>query len=102
MHRAASRRSAREELRSYYEENYIKMAVQTFSFPEEPEIPEGATEEDKASYEEFYKTERGNVYTNANSFYLQAQIAWMQDRAGMRCSTPTNSRMQRLPVRSTT
>ena len=63
-----------EELRSYYEENYIKMAVQTFSFPEEPEIPEGATEEDKASYEEFYKTERGNVYTNANSFYLQAQI----------------------------
>lgn len=63
-----------EELRSYYEENYIKMAVQTFNFPEEPEIPEGATEEDKASYEEFYKTERGNVYTNANSFYLQAQI----------------------------
>ena len=52
-----------EELRSYYEENYIKMAVQTFNFPEEPEIPEGATEEDKASYEEFYKTERGNVYT---------------------------------------
>ena len=30
------------------------------------------------------------------------RLAWMQDRAGTRCSTPTNSRMQRLPVRSTT
>lgn len=30
-----------EELRSYYEENYIKMAVQTFNFPEEPGNPGG-------------------------------------------------------------
>lgn len=62
-----------EELRDYYNENYIKMAVQTFSFSD-VEVPEDATEEEKAAYEEFNDSERSNVYTNANTLYLQAQI----------------------------
>lgn len=62
-----------EELRDYYNENYIKMAVQTFSFSE-VEVPEDATEEEKAAYQEFNDNERSNVYTNANTLYLQAQI----------------------------
>lgn len=62
-----------EELRNYYNENYIKMAVQTFSFSD-VEVPEDATEEEKAAYQEFNDNERSNVYTNANTLYLQAQI----------------------------
>ncbi len=62
-----------EELRDYYNENYIKMAVQTFSFSD-VEVPEDATEEEKAAYQEFNDNERSNVYTNANTLYLQAQI----------------------------
>lgn len=62
-----------EELRDYYNDNYIKMAVQTFSFSD-MEIPEDATEEEKAAYQEFNDNERSNVYTNANTLYLQAQI----------------------------
>ena len=62
-----------EELSNYYDDNYIKMAVQTFSFSD-MEIPEDATEDEKAAYEEFNDSERSNVYTNANTFYLQAQI----------------------------
>ncbi len=62
-----------EELSNYYDDNYIKMAVQTFSFPD-MEIPEDATEDEKAAYEEFNDSERSNVYTNANTFYLQAKI----------------------------
>ena len=38
------------------------------------EIPEDATEDEKAAYEEFNDSERSNVYTNANTFYLQAKI----------------------------
>ncbi len=62
-----------EELRDYYNENYIKMAVKTFSFSD-VEVPEDATEEEKAAYQEFNDNERSNVYTNANTLYLQAQI----------------------------
>lgn len=62
-----------EELRDYYNENYIKMAVQTFSFSD-VEVPEDATEDEKAAYQEFNDNERSNVYTNANTLYLQAQI----------------------------
>ena len=62
-----------EELSNYYDDNYIKMAVQTFSFSD-MEIPEDATEDEKAAYEEFNDSERSNVYTNANTFYLQAKI----------------------------
>lgn len=62
-----------EELSNYYDDNYIKMAVQTFSFSD-MEIPEDATEEEKAAYQEFNDNERSNVYTNANTLYLQAQI----------------------------
>lgn len=62
-----------EELRNYYNENYIKMAVKTFSFSD-VEVPEDATEEEKAAYQEFNDNERSNVYTNANTLYLQAQI----------------------------
>ena len=62
-----------EELRDYYNENYIKMAVKTFSFSA-VEVPEDATEEEKAAYQEFNDNERSNVYTNANTLYLQAQI----------------------------
>lgn len=62
-----------EELRDYYNENYIKMAVQTFSFSD-VEVPEDATEEEKAAYQEFNDNERSNVYTNANTLYLQAKI----------------------------
>ena len=61
-----------EELSNYYDDNYIKMAVQTFSFSD-MEIPEDATEDEKAAYEEFNDSERSNVYTNANTSSLQAK-----------------------------
>ena len=36
-----------QEMRDYYNENYIKMAVQTFSFPAEPQLTEDMSEEEK-------------------------------------------------------
>ena len=70
-----------QELRDYYENNYIKMAVQTFNFPAEPEVAEDATEEEKEMYDEFYQGERSNVYTNAESLYTQGQIGLEQGKS---------------------
>lgn len=63
-----------QEMRDYYNENYIKMAVQTFSFPAEPQLTEDMSEEEKAAQQEMYDMQRGNTYSSAENLFLQGQI----------------------------
>lgn len=62
------------ELRDYYEDNYIKMAVQTFSLPQEPTFTDKTSEEEKATQQQIYEMQLSNVVNAAESLYLQAQI----------------------------
>lgn len=62
------------ELRDYYENNYIKMAVQTFSLPQEPTFTDKTSEEEKATQQQVYEMQLSSVVNSAEDLYLQAQI----------------------------
>lgn len=68
------------ELRDYYENNYIKMAVQTFNLPQEPTFAEDASEEEKVTQQQIYEMQLSDVVNAAESLYLQAQIGADSDK----------------------
>lgn len=62
------------EIRDYYNNNYIKMAVQTFNLPAERTPEEDATDEEKEALKQMNETELSSVVSEADRLYLQGQI----------------------------
>lgn len=64
-----------EELKKSYTDNYMKVATISVSLPTKPEPAEDATDEDKKTAEEAYKTSLNQAQTEADNWYTQALVA---------------------------
>ena len=65
-----------EEIQKYYDDNYIKMAVQTFNLPVKQELAEDATEQEKESAQQVYDMQLSPIVTQSEQLYLEGQIAF--------------------------
>ncbi len=65
---------SQDEMKKYYNENYIKMAVETFSLPAEAPVKEDATEEEKAAQKQIAEMQGSSVQSSAENLYIQGQM----------------------------
>lgn len=62
------------EVQKYYDDNYIKMAVQTFNLPQKQEVAEDASEDEKKAAQELYEMQLTPIVSQAEELRLEGEI----------------------------